>query len=92
MDFFVCAETQGRHFFVCLCRTHNSLDGEVVDLLAGVGPEELPVLPADLLAATRQKQRRESQWFVSLVLKQGADNEMHKQHCSSESRWVSHKR
>lgn len=39
---------------MCSCRTHNSLDGEVVDLLAGVGPEELPVLPADLLATTRQ--------------------------------------
>lgn len=92
MDFFVCVELQGPHFFVCSCRTHNPLDGEVVDLLAGVGPEELPVLPADLLATTRQKQRRESQWFVSLVLKQEADNEMHKQHCSSERRWVSHKR
>lgn len=68
MDFFcVRVETQGRHFLVRSCRTHNSLDGEVVDLLAGVGPEELPVLPADLLATTRQKQRRESQWFVSSV-------------------------
>lgn len=43
-DFSLCAS----------CRTHNSLDGEVVDLLAGVGPEELPVLAADLLATTRE--------------------------------------
>lgn len=29
--------------------THNSLNGEVIDLLACVSSEELSVLPADLL-------------------------------------------
>lgn len=58
MEFFLSLENQGQHFSAHLRHTHNPLNGEVVDLLASVGPEELPVLPADLLATTRQKERQ----------------------------------
>lgn len=36
-------------FLAHSCHTHNPLDGEVIDLLAGICPEEFSVLSADLL-------------------------------------------
>lgn len=81
MDFFwgVYMEIQGPHFSVHSRRTHNPLNGEFVDPLAGMSPEELPVLPADLLATRRQKERQKSHLMAcQSAVKQGAGYEIRK--------------
>lgn len=90
--FFFCGDLRADFF-----RTHNSLDGEVVNLLAGMGPEELPVLPADLYVPTTQRQSVNRLSAPSQSRRGGgvgvvADHVTHKQHCSTERRRVSHRR
>lgn len=48
--------------------TYNSLDGEVIDLLACICPEEFSVLPADLLQQKKVDKQSVNHVLPSIIL------------------------